>query len=98
MAKFDANALKKTGLFTDEQIAALQTMATAKAPVSAKCTIQDYTTTTGNRYKALNVKAARVFVKVSDAENVIKALQEGLARAQAGEVDEVKAAKGKVEE
>jgi hypothetical protein len=93
MAKIDVSALKAAG-FTEEQIAKVVGIASAKAPAAHKCKVLDYTTVSGNRYKALNVASARVFVKVADAAAVIKALQDGLTRAEAGECDEVKVAKG----
>jgi hypothetical protein len=91
MAKIDIAALKASGLFTDEQLAKVAAVAGAKSSTH-KCEVLDYTTSKGANYKALNVASARVFVKVSDAPAVIKALQEGLERANKGEVDKVKAA------
>lgn len=91
MAKtLDVAALKAAG-FTAEMIAKVQA-SLQDAPKNQKCVVVDYTTSKGTNYKALNVKTARVFVKVAEAKAVIEALTEGLRRAEAGEVDEVKAA------
>jgi copper chaperone CopZ len=87
----DVAALKAAG-FSEEQIQKIQGVVSVKSSPAAKCRVLDYTTSKGVNYKALNVANARVFVKVSEAANVIKALQEGLERANRGEVDEVKKA------
>ena len=97
MAKIDVKSLLTAG-FTQAQIDMLSKAGAVREAPKASCKVVDYTTTAGKRSTYLSVPAARVFVQLSKAEEVIKALQEGLVRAGNGEIDETKKSKGTVEE
>lgn len=95
--KMSVEELKSIGL-SAEQINVLVSQGVVVKQQVSQVKVVDYTTRAGKRSKYLSIPSARVFVKLEQAAEIVSLLTAGLKRAEAGTVDETKAARSSTEE